>query len=166
MGELRGQPVEERATLVHGRCDGAVGVAVVEASSGAVSGPNVQPLEVAPVRLLVTGEPSALVTNGGLTAVIVPMFRALPRAIYVGEEPPREVLPPRVVVDDRSWDMDFSLVAQMDGIMYSILGIRIERNVLAPSPADSVCPFFGRPSVEPRSVYVYFCYCFNYICIL
>ena len=140
-------------TLVHGRCNGAVGVAVVEASSGAVSGPNVQPLEVAPVRLLVTGEPSASVTNGGLTAVVVPMFKALPRAIYVGEEPPREVLPPRVVVDDRPWDMDFSLVAQMDGIMYSILGIRIERDVLAPSAADSVCPFFGRASVEPLTAF-------------
>ena len=76
----------------------------------------------------------------------------------MGKGHPREVLTPVVVVRNRPWDMEFSIVAQVDGILHSIVGVRIDRDVLAPSAAGSVCLFFGRALVEPMAAFcgIYF----------
>ena len=68
------------------------------------------------------------------------------------------MLTPVVVVQNRPWDMEFSIVAQVDGILHSIVGVRIDRDVLAPSAAGSVCLFFGRALVEPMAAFcgIYF----------
>lgn len=48
----------------------------------------------------------------------------------------------------------FSIIAQMDGIMNAILGVRLERDVCATSAAESRCITFGRPSWLACSTFV------------
>lgn len=54
----------------------------------------------------------------------------------------------------RSATVDFSIISQIDGLLYSLLGLRLERDVYAPSAAASVTPLFGRSTFESCSSFV------------
>lgn len=43
-----------------------------------------------------------------------------------------------------SWSVHFSVVSQMDGLIFSVLGGRLEWDVLATSRSSAVCEVFGR----------------------
>jgi hypothetical protein len=50
--------------------------------------------------------------------------------------------------------LDFSIVSQLDGLLFAMLGIRLERDVAARTAADSHCPFYGLQSFESCGSFV------------
>lgn len=57
----------------------------------------------------------------------------------------------------RSWSLEFSLVSQMDGLMFKLFGLRIERDVFAASASQSCCKFFGCNERRPWSTFTGTC---------
>ena len=51
-------------------------------------------------------------------------------------------------IAQRRLKIDFSIVSQMDGLLYAILGLRIERDVFASTLLESHCDFFGSRAFE------------------
>jgi hypothetical protein len=45
----------------------------------------------------------------------------------------------------RAPQLEFSFLAQIDGLLFALLGVRIERDVFAPSASSAVCSAFGCP---------------------
>ena len=52
-----------------------------------------------------------------------------------------------------AWILDFSLVSQMDGLLYALLGVRIERDAFATDSRSSLCRFYGCESFMAWSAY-------------
>ena len=50
--------------------------------------------------------------------------------------------------------LDHSIVSQLDGLVYALLGVRIERDILAASAAVSHTKFFGRRVFESLSSFI------------
>ena len=161
---LRGQPVGEKAALEQAAVEVVISPRLALSTEGLVAEASSRVFSDSAVRAIDAGRgehvlsmviegPPAPATGVESTAVVAPVFRAPPRAAYVGEGPPREVLTPGLTARDRPWDLECSLAAQVDGIMYSLLGIRMERDVLAPSSDASLCPFFGRALTEPLTAF-------------
>ena len=48
----------------------------------------------------------------------------------------------------RTLRLDFSIVSQIDGLLYAMLGLRVERDVFASCLDESCCDFFGRQMFE------------------
>jgi hypothetical protein len=67
---------------------------------------------------------------------------------------PRLGAPPLRTIPRRSWRVNFSLVSQIDGLLYHLRGLRLERDVMATSREDSYCPFFGRHHFESSSSFI------------
>jgi hypothetical protein len=67
---------------------------------------------------------------------------------------PTCVLPYQVRVASRKWQLDFSIVSQLDGLLHGLLGLRIERDVRAASLSESHCDFFGRSAFESCSSFI------------
>ena len=61
-------------------------------------------------------------------------------------------------VGRRLWVLDFSLASQIDGLAYSLLGIRIERDFFAQCEDDSLCKHYGATKFVPTSAFfsIYF----------
>ena len=64
---------------------------------------------------------------------------------------PSAVMEPLVRVPIRRWRLHFSITAQIDGLLFSLLGVRLDRDVLAPSASTAQCPFYGRGQWESCS---------------
>ena len=56
-------------------------------------------------------------------------------------------------IERRGWRLEFSIISQIDGILYSLLGLRVERDALATSAEESMCLFFGLPPAVPWSAF-------------
>jgi hypothetical protein len=54
---------------------------------------------------------------------------------------------------DQSRILHFSLASQIDGLIYALLGIRLERDALASTQATSLCQFYGCEEFVPWSAY-------------
>ena len=54
---------------------------------------------------------------------------------------------------DQSRILHFSLASQIDGLVYALLGIRLERDALASTQATSLCQFYGCEEFVPWSAY-------------
>ena len=67
---------------------------------------------------------------------------------------PVAVMLPLVCVPMRQWTLHFSLISQIDGLLFSLLGIRLNRDVLAPVPAEAQCAFYGRGESESCSAFL------------
>jgi hypothetical protein len=54
---------------------------------------------------------------------------------------------------DQSRILHFSLASQIDGLVYALLGIRLERDALASTQATSLCQFYMCEEFVPWSAY-------------
>ena len=69
---------------------------------------------------------------------------------------PPEIILKRVTASrtTRRFWLDFSLVVQLDGLLYALMGLRLERDVLATCSNESSCRFFGRGEYESCSTFI------------
>ena len=69
----------------------------------------------------------------------------LAETVYVSTRPgPALTLPPPSL---RRPIVKKSIILQLDGIVWKCLGMRLERDVMAPSEKESHCKFYGPPPV-------------------
>jgi len=97
-------------------------------------------------------------TDGDVTgAVHFPVSIPLSRHLQVAVEPTMNHLKKAVIRPFRSFNfpvrghpVHYSFITQIDGLIFAIFRLLLERDVCATSPGSSYCKFFG-PSWSPAS---------------